>query len=205
MSILSKVQALGPRSVALIALVTVTACESINPFQQRVELPCPSISVVPDADRLLVFREGPGRDILDTQHVIEIGSITQGCATQISQETMSGALESRLRPFFNIELGPASTDRTIPFDYFIVVSDQSRKIHYRESFSTEAEFPPNLTKIQVPGEAIILDIPIKSGQTGRLYQIYVGLTLTREQLAYNREQRRRESEIRAPIPRSIPE
>jgi len=193
------------RAVPLVAALTLAACSSLNPFQEKIELPCPSLNVVPDADSITSFRDGPGRDVLDVQHSITLSTISQGCTTDIDNDTMSGGQEARLRPLFIVELGPAGDEREISFEYFVVVSDRARKVLYREEFAITSRFPANVTKIQVPGEVVILEIPIESGQTGRTYQIYAGLKLSREQLAYNREQRKQRETFRAPLSRSVPE
>jgi hypothetical protein len=86
-------------------------------------------------------------------------------------------------------IGPAADDRKTVFDYFVSVTDESLNILQKEFFRFPVEFPGNRTRITVEDEKVALDIPLKAGQDGSHFEIFIGFQLSQEQLEYNRRRR----------------
>ncbi len=160
--------------------------------QGAVKLPCPRVAVLKDSDKRVQFAEGPGRYILDVDNEVLIEEIKQLCRSNIQRTTRAGSQELLIRVFFTSTRGPANRSKFAEFEYFIAVTGKSGKVLYREAFTASADFSGNETRVLVPGTRVLLEVPIKAGQTGRNFRVYVGLKLTREELAYNRELRLKE-------------
>jgi len=82
--------------------------------------------------------------------------------------------------------GPADVARKARFAYFVAIATRERKILAREEFGLEIPFPGNQTRV-VAVEEITQNIPLKPGQSGIDYVVYVGLALSPRELRYNRE------------------
>jgi hypothetical protein len=82
--------------------------------------------------------------------------------------------------------GPADNQRQAPLKYFVAIATLDQKIVAREEFEITVPFEGNRTRVAVT-EELEPRIPLKAGQTGADYQIFIGLSLSREELRYNRE------------------
>ncbi len=180
------------RVVAFIALaLVVTSCSAYNSLfgGDKKLLPCPDISMMPDTDSLTRFREGGGKDITDVDFEGKITSIRGSCKHDINEDTGEGTLTVEVGIGVDMSRGPANKDHRARFDYFVAVADSAKNIINKKIFAVDAEFPGNFTRISwtdYPDSPVILDIPLKAGQSGQDFNIFIGFQLSREALKYNR-------------------
>lgn len=150
--------------------------------------PCPRISVPPDAQSITRFVEGPGRDLIDVAYDGRIVDILGSCEHEIDDVTNAGVLSVEINLVIETSRGPANSDRRAALDYFVALADSSRNLLNVRVFPVTVEFPGNRNRLiwrDDPDEPVILRIPLKAGQSGVDFEIFVGLQLTREELDYN--------------------
>ncbi len=184
------------RLIALVmAIGLVAGCDTLtntlgDTFQGAIRVSCPSANIIADASRRLAYRPGPGRDITDIDSEITMDWVGVTCDSDINRDTLSGTVEATVSTDFTVSRGPANRSRQVPFQFFVSVTDLADKVLYREAFSGTVGFRENETRRAARGEPVVLEIPIRSGQSGQSYRILVGLVINREQLEMNRRDRR---------------
>ncbi|MFQ5774464.1 MAG: hypothetical protein ACE5GS_08115 [Kiloniellaceae bacterium] len=139
--------------------------------------PCPTAVPVTGA-RTLVRFSGQGQDLTD----ILFEATLQGLALRCAYE--DGVVEAEMQVGILAVRGPADPDRKASFNYFVAIATRDEKILAREEFDLVIPFPGNRTRV-VAVEEIAQRIPLKPGQSGADYVVYVGLALTPEELRYN--------------------
>ncbi len=165
------------------AAIVVSACAG---GEEKPPLPCPAVIAINDASELTRFR-GEGRDLTDVVFTAGIGDMQFACEYR-KDDTV---VETDLRVVMTIVRGPANADDKAIFTYFVAIayvdpaSGEPERIVAREEFDTGALFEGNASRLVVPDELSPV-IPLKTGQSGADYRIYVGIKLTPEELAYNR-------------------
>ena len=162
---------------AFVLMLQLAACSG----DDEMVLACPDVLLVPDAARLVGFA-GPGRDLTDVRFEVVLQSAALAC--EYDEEGMEGVLQVS----FVASRGPADSDRLAPFTYFVAVVTADKQVVTRRQFDLAVPFEGNRTRIAV-SEELTSDIPLKSGESALDYQIFVGLSLTPEQLRYNRGNR----------------
>ncbi len=175
-----------PRFWILAVAALATGCTPLM-LEER---PCPTINILSDAASVTRFRDGPGRDIIDVAYEGEIRDILAAkCEHDIDKDSGEGLLTVKFSLVIGAGLGPAADDRKPAFDYFVSITDGSFNILQKEPFRFPVEFPGNRTRVTAEDEKVTLDIPLKAGQDGRDFEIFIGFQLSQEQLEYNRRRR----------------
>ncbi|MBT6093469.1 MAG: hypothetical protein HOH04_01215 [Rhodospirillaceae bacterium] len=182
-------------SIALAALMLQTGCETAqstfdnvaNVWAKPIVYACPDYRVLRDAARLVTFRAGPGRDLIDVDAEARIGDANLECLTYVDKETFKGHMEARFQVIFGARRGPANKTRRTVLPYFVSVTDKNRNVLYREAFKIAVDFRGNQTTVQFPGELIKLELPLSSEISSADYIIYTGFALDRAQLEYNQD------------------
>ncbi len=170
--------------LALLLAAPIAGCTS---QQDATSALCPSGGIVPDANVLVQFRDGPGRDVTD---VIVQGQVVD---MRIACEYAKGrnarpAVTLDLQIAFAAERGPAERTRKASLPYFVAIVDGERNIVAKENFSADFEWTDNRPRT---GRVDQWEpyIPLKSNFDGPSFQVLVGFQLTAEQVAWNRAQR----------------
>ena len=148
-------------------------------------LPCPDYRILADAARIVQFRQGTGRDLVDVNIDGRIKDLAMECLTDLNKDTNSGNMEVAIRVSFGAKRGPANTSKQAVLPYFISVTDQKRNVLYREEFKVSIRFPGNQSAIQFFGETLTLELPLTPKVSSQSYLIYSGFQLNRKQLQYN--------------------
>lgn len=167
----------GVTLLALLGPLVLAACSGID----RRPPPCPSVSGVADARYLIRFGPG-GLDLTDVLFEAEIKSAALVC------EYDDNVVEADMRLSIEAVRGPADIGRLARFSYFVAIATRDRKILARKEFSLEIPFPGNRTRVALV-EELSQSIPLKPGQNGADYIIYVGLAMTAKELQYNLDNR----------------
>ncbi|MFQ6017669.1 MAG: hypothetical protein ACE5KF_05685 [Kiloniellaceae bacterium] len=167
----------GPVAILLLPFL-LAACAAFGEAPQR---PCPQAVAVPDANELVRFG-GPGRDLTDVLFEARIEDIGLVC------EYDGNVVEASLRLRILAVHGPADAGRQANFRYFVAIVTRDQRIVAREEFGLKIPFPGNRTRVAAV-EELAPRIPLRPGQSGADYLIYVGLDVTADELRYNRENR----------------
>jgi len=181
----------------LLAVVILGGCDTVgetvdnitNVFDEPVLLPCPDYVIPADSANLVAFRPGPGRDLIDVDHSGKIGNLRSSCQYKINKKTTAGKVDLEIGVLFAVERGPANRSRRAGYPYFIAITDENKKVLYREELTLNANFAGNQNRRFMTGERVVLEVPLKAGQDGRNFRIYTGFVLNRQQLDYNRKLR----------------
>jgi len=137
--------------------------------------------MVPDARRLVKFT-GTGRDLTDVLFEAALREADLFC------EYDEGVMEGVLQVTFVASRGPADRNRLAPFAYFVAVATDDKRVVAREEFRLAVPFEGNRTRVAV-SEELTPRIPIGPGESPLDYRIFVGFSLSPEELRYNRDNR----------------
>jgi hypothetical protein len=158
--------------LVLVALPLLSACNRQPPV-------CPDVLVVGDARQVTKYRAGPGRDITDVSFEAVIGAGGLECSVRRDEIVVD------LRVEIGLQRGPAAPPGAGEVEYFVAIADSGRQILARQRFTTRVEFQANVNRSGV-FEELRQRIPIKAGQTGDDFTIFVGLQLSEEEIERNR-------------------
>ena len=172
--------------LALAAAVLLAACSS---DQELLAPPCPNIIIVQDLAKVTQFKPGEGRDLTDVVLEGEVSGFDGYCETE-EDDGVATDVEVSMRLVFAIGRGPANADRKGNFQYFAALADRDGNTVQKHVFDSAVEFPGNRNRV-APFEELSLAIPLRQGENGGDYTVYVGFQLTPEQLDDNRSQSRR--------------
>jgi hypothetical protein len=141
-------------------------------------LTCPTVTRIGEATHLTRFVPG-GHDLTDVAFEAKIGGISGNCSAD------EKAVKVQMNAQFIADRGPADKARKAPFAYFVAIADNDDNVLARQVFDTVIAFPGTRTRNGVEEQLDQL-IPIKKGQQGKDFHIYIGFDLTPEEVAYNR-------------------
>jgi len=174
------------RLALLAAPLLFGACETLKSidFNPKPELPppCPRAVVGENAGRLTRF-SGAGKDPANIVFEAEIADLAGSCVYD------DDSIEVDLQIQLVAGRGPAGTDDTAKFNYFVAVARTDKTILSRDAFDTVIELPGNQTRNQTV-EELEQTIPLAKGESGADLVIVVGFEMTPEELEFNRKQGR---------------
>ena len=171
-------------AAALAALLllgwTIAGCTKSGPPK-----PCPRVGVLDDAQRLVRFNPGTGRDLTDVRFEAEIGVRSGKCdySKKDSQLDVEMAVEIQA-------VRAPNAGKQGEFEYFVAITDRSQRILAKQTFTAVIPFESNKRASGVL-EELSESIPLKPGQLGNEFEIVIGFQLSPDELAYNRQLRRR--------------
>lgn len=170
----------------VLALFTLSACSSLS-SNAVVAPPCPHIVIVKDTSEMTAFQPGPGRDLTDVMLDARINRFDGECETDLESDR-SGKVNVDLQLIFEANLGPANKTRTGNFSYYVAIGNRSGAILAKKVFDIEFEFDKNRNRLGGL-EELIQEIPLRAGELGEDFDIFIGFQLTPEQLNYNHAKR----------------
>ena len=166
-------------ALGLIALGSCASQEDIAAY------PCPVVAPVRELSYLTKFA-GDSQDLSDTLYEAKVDAVLPA-SNCVYQEDSEGnrAIIYDIRVQFLAQRGPKDREALAKFDYFMAITGPGGERKVREIFPTEIVFENNAT------QAIVIEelqprIPLKEGENGDYYRIYVGFLLSERELAYNR-------------------
>lgn len=162
--------------LAVLASIVLAACSS-----DKEVFVCPRAYRVLDAARQVKF-EGAGRDLTDVLYEFDLRQVGLSC------EYDDNVVEAVLGISFVATRGPADRARVAPLKYFVAIATLDRRIVAREEFELSVPFQGNHTRISVT-EELEPRIPLNPGESGGDYQVFVGISLSPEEIRYNRQNR----------------
>ncbi len=144
--------------------------------------------ILGDAEQLVHFRDGPGRDILDISYSGRLSRVFADCEYDMKKDR-TGVMAVRVYVAIDAERGPANSDRIAPYRYFVSLVDANREPVAKNVFDLAARFPGNVTRMTLTDDTVEMKVPIAAGQSGKDFAILVGFQLSEDQLEFNRRVR----------------
>ena len=84
--------------------------------------------------------------------------------------------------------GPAGEEPRANFTYFVAIADAGRRIVAREEFDVDMALPENKTLIEKIDQ-VDYELPVRPGETGREYRVFLGFVLSPDDYEYNKKNR----------------
>ena len=154
------------------------ACGFLAPRETKI---CPRVSLLKIAEKMIRYREGPGRDLTDVRYGAKVLDIKSSCKY----------LDNRVRVEAVIDIvaqkGPAGKGVAARVPFFVAIIDNDQNIIAKKTFVSELDFRDGRRRAGVR-EEIEQIMYLKKGEAGTVYEIIVGLQLTKDQLKRNRGQ-----------------
>lgn len=145
---------------------------------------CPTILRAIDTERVTRFADGPGRDITDIVLLAEVRHLSGECQVRDDEIRMTFPIAVRG------ERGPGDKDGVEQIGVFMHVFTRDRTPLARRELPFTLQFPGNRTAI-VKSDVVTVEIPKTPTQSANDFVIYIGMMLSQEELAFNREESRR--------------
>lgn len=144
---------------------------------------CPHVAVVSDAESLVVFNPGPGRELSDVSFAAEFSGLTRRCSYG------EAALDVELEVTVEAQPGPLARIDRASIPLFVAVVDFEGTILGKRVFTRDVRFrgrgPVTYT------EDLEQTIALRPGQGGGDFEILLGFQLSPEQLEQSRAARAR--------------
>ena len=162
-----------------------SAIDSINVFGDRPPLLCPEVSILANAERITIFKEGQGRDIIDIKTEARVDDFVAKCIYRVDDDTMVGQVLVELNFGYTASRGPANQEGTFSLPYFVSILDNNKRVLNKAVFQLDNAFSGNRYRISGYDEPVAMAIPVAPPVTGSDFFIYIGFQLTPEQIIYN--------------------
>jgi hypothetical protein len=183
MSVEGRVKLVG-RRLALVALVgSLVALSACKVFVKEEPPPCPRVSILADAAKLVQFREGTGRDLTDITLKAEIVNYHGSCFYDKSGQSMTLTVQVGI----DAERGVALIGDSASISYFIAVPEFFPQPAAKKVLPLTLQFSKNSDHLHATDGDVQITFPIKSLKEMERYEVFIGLQLDQAQLDYNRQ------------------
>ena len=129
------------------------------------------------------FVPGRGRDLTDVIFRANIADFQGSC------EHDDDEVEVTLQVAFVVQRGPANKSRRADFEYFVAIPKFHPSPEGKRRFRVTVPFQANQTKV-IYRDEIAMTIPLKKGERGVKYDVYIGFQLTADEIRRNRRPNR---------------
>jgi len=168
-----------PRAAVGVALLALSGCKI---FVKEDPPPCPRVSVLEDASKLVRFRPG-SHDAKDIEMSAEIVKYRGSCLYDHGDKTMQVKLDLGIDAY----AGPAFAEGTRTVEYFIAIPAFFPDADGKKVFPITLDIPPGPKGVHVTDKDVTLTFPVKDVKKLEAYEIFVGFQLPPEELDYNRK------------------
>ena len=164
------------------ALLLTASCSN---KENMASYPCPFVAAVRELSYMTKF-QGGGEDLSDTLYEAKIDEVRPAANCVYEEDEGKRAIVYDIQVKFLAQRGPKDREATAKFNYFMAVTGAGGRPLTRQVFDTEIPFEDNATQ-GIVVEELQPRIPLKQGENGDFYRIYVGFVLNEKELAYNRK------------------
>src|SRR5262249_35296576 len=147
-------------------------------------MPCPMVKVVPDASYMTRFA-GVSEDLTDTMFEARLSDVQPKCVYSEDTNTKKTKIVSDLLVKLMASRGPKLTEDQVTFNYVVALTGQGGQKLTRQQFDVTIPLTKDKPSGQIADNPTVT-IPLKKGENGDYFQIYVFLEVTQKELAYNR-------------------
>ncbi len=147
--------------------------------------PCPRAFSLYEASRIVEFRDNEQR-FENVGFTGEINNVRSLCRYYNEEP-----IDSNLEITFDLGRGPAASQNTATYEYFVAVTRKNVDVINKEVFPMQVTFPAGKDRVRVVEEVEKIIIPRATATTsGVNFEIIVGFELTESQRQFNAEGRR---------------
>ncbi|MCK5547137.1 MAG: hypothetical protein KAI27_07165 [Rhodospirillaceae bacterium] len=167
---------------AMLALLVlgVGACSSVTLDNS---LQCPEVSIIADGANFVQFAPGSGRGANNIVHEESFDGFKGTCEHNIDDEIMV----VEITPQITSMKGPANSDNTARFEYFVALTDSKGQLINKQRFPVSLIFDDDSEGMAWQDETpITLTLPLKDGESPTKWLIFMGLQLSRADLEFIR-------------------
>ena len=174
-------RAIGIVAGAMALLVTASCATN----EDIASYPCPFVGAVRELSYTTKF-EGESQDLSDTLYEAKIDQVLPAVNCVYENDDGKQAIVYDIQVKFLAQRGPKEHEGIVKFNYFVGIGGPGGQILKREVFDSQIVFENNATQA-ITIEEIQPRIPLKQGENGDFYRIYIGFMLNERELAYNRK------------------
>ena len=164
------------------ALLATASCANT---EDAASYPCPFVGAVRELSYMTKF-QGESQDLSDTLYEAKIDQVLPAVNCVYENDDGKQAIVYDIQVKFLAQRGPKEREGVARFNYFVGIGGPGGQIITRQVFDTEIAFEDNATQAIVI-EEIQPRIPLKQGENGDYYRIYLGFMLNEREFAYNRK------------------
>jgi hypothetical protein len=147
--------------------------------------PCPRAFALYDAGRIVEFR-GDAQRFDNVGFTGEISNVRSLCR-YYDELPIEGDVEIT----FDLGRGPAATETTATYEYFVAVTRKNIAVLEKQTFPLQVTFPAGQDRMRVTETIDKIVIPRATATTSGInFEIVVGFEVTPEQRAFNADGRR---------------
>ena len=170
-----KFQSFTWRLFGLTFVLFVTACSLPEPASP---LLCPNVAILSGSDRLIQFRPGAQKDILDIQIEADISKLVFACQFYDNHVRVNTSFQIKAH------LGLKSKVDTVSVPFFVAIINPKGDIIAKKVFKSVLSFPKKHRNAVIQ-EKVTQQVPLSNPSLASKYQVLVGFQLTSAQLEYN--------------------
>ena len=161
-----------------ITMLLATGCAVLDDTYEAPDV-CPLPSILEDLQELVRFKPGGGTDISQAQFHVRLNTFSGECDIDKKQITLTIHMDmTALR-------GAALVEANTEFAFWVWILDREKKVLARHRFPILAKFEGRDSRIDF-SDIFDVIIPQRKDHSPPDWLIYIGLELSREELAYNR-------------------
>lgn len=177
-------------ALVMLSALSLAACdagESLNPFAESVQLPCPYVRVLSDAELYRRYAASKTPDAANLELEARIVSAEFSCEYENSDNPKS-AMELDLSLVFAAQRGEAAVGDGERVPYFVALIGPGRDVVSKQTFEVLIPFPdPDQRLALTAPEEVSLRFPADGKIAPWEYSAVVGFQLTAEQLGRARQ------------------
>lgn len=174
-----RVAGLGACAALAVALA---GCADNVATQSR---PCPQVRVVQDASYLTRF-VGESEDLTNTSFEARITRSASVCFYEENLSTGETVIRSEIKIELAASRGPNNPDSAARFRYRVGVTGPGGKLLPGPQL-LDVEIPFTASRVQgTVQDEVFVYTPVKQGENGDFYRIWISLEVTPKELDYNR-------------------
>ena len=167
------------RAAVCTALLALSGCKI---FVKDEPPPCPRVSVLEDASKLVRFT-GAGHDANSIEMSAEITKYRGSCLYDRDEKTMQVTLNVGIDAF----AGPAFVPGAHRIDYFVAIPAFSSDPEAKKIFPLKLDIPAGPKGTHIDDGDVTMSFPVKDIKKLQAYEVFVGFQLTPDELDYNRK------------------
>ncbi|HEY3697667.1 Tat pathway signal sequence domain protein [Phenylobacterium sp.] len=147
--------------------------------------PCPFVKVLYDAARYQEFKDG--REASNAVgYTAEIQGISAGC-----QYKSDEPIKLQMEILFEFGKGPTAAGSAKTYRYWVAVTHRNEEVIAKQYFDLPVKFPEGQDRVMLSDKIAQIMIPRAAATTsGSNFEVLVGLDVTPEMAAFNRDGKR---------------
>lgn len=142
------------------------------------DVKCPSTDIISTLGSVSRVR-GEGGNFADLRYHAQLTGLKGICDVDDSGVTVKLTVSTLG------EIGPAATERSADFPYFVTVTGPNDQVIAKQVMANVLVFPPNQPRAGATDQ-LTQNIPLRNPRDAGKYHVLLGFQLTPEELAYNR-------------------